>query len=87
MFTVPFVIIKILQLYQLMIIAWAFGSFFPQWRYQKWYQMLGEIVQPYLNLFRWLPLRMQTGAAIMDLTPIVAMIVLQIFIGLVAKAT
>ena len=86
MFTVPGIIVKVLQLYQLMIVAWAFGSFFPQWRFQKWYRMLGEVVQPYMNLFRWLPLRMQGAGGGIDFTPLVALLVLQLFERLVATA-
>jgi YggT family protein len=84
---IPYVVIKILELYQLLIVAWAFGSFFPQWQYQKWYKVLGEIVQPYLNLFRFLPLRISMGAGYMDLTPIVALLALQIFERLIITAT
>ena len=84
--TAAYFVIQALRLYQLLIIAWAFGSFFPQWQFQKWYRFIGDIVQPYLNLFRWLPLRIQTGGAVMDLTPIVAMVVLQLFIGMIAAA-
>ncbi len=83
---VPYLVIKILELYQLLILAWAFGSFFPQWRFQKWYRVLGEIVQPYLNLFRFLPLRINMGQSYMDLTPLVALFVLQIFERLVITA-
>lgn len=48
--------------------------------------MLGEIVQPYLNLFRFLPLRINMGQSYMDLTPLVALFVLQIFERLVITA-
>lgn len=83
MFSVAGLVVWVLQLYVLLIFAWTFGSFFPQWRYQRWYQVVGEIVQPYLNLFRWLPLRIQTGGATMDLTPTVAMFVLLSFIYMI----
>lgn len=81
-----FIIIRALELYQLLIIVWAFGSFFPQLRFQQWYKVVGDIVQPYLNLFKWLPLQIRTGNSIMDLTPIVAMFALQLFIGLIQVA-
>lgn len=83
---IPYVVVRVLELYQLLIIAWAFGSFFPQWHYQKWYRVLGDIVQPYLNLFRFLPLRINIGSSYMDLSPIVALFVLQIFEQLVITA-
>jgi hypothetical protein len=40
-----------------------------------------------MNLFRWLPLQIRTGGAVMDLTPIIAMFVLQLFIYLVQVAS
>ena len=44
-----------------------------------WFRLIGEIVAPYLNLFRGLPL--QTGG--LDFTPMVAMFVLLIFRNLI----
>jgi YggT family protein len=71
---------RVLEAYMLMIMVWSFGSFFPQWRYAAWYKLLGEIVSPYLNLFRALPLR----AGMMDFTPMVAIFVLILFRQLIS---
>ncbi|MCB1218583.1 YggT family protein [bacterium] len=68
-----------IRLYSYMIIVWSFGSFFPQWRYQKWFQMLASVVEPYVNLFRQLNLRV----GMFDLSPMVAIFVLWIFSALI----
>ncbi|MEZ5337657.1 MAG: YggT family protein [bacterium] len=68
-----------IRLYSYMIIVWSFGSFFPQWRYQQWYQMLASVVEPYVNLFRQLNLRV----GMFDLSPMVAIFVLWIFSALI----
>jgi YggT family protein len=73
------IVYYVLQAYTLLIFVWVFGSWFPRWRYERWYQTVGEIVMPYLNLFRGLPLRV----GMMDLTPLVAVVVLSIFQRLV----
>lgn len=71
-----------LQVYILLIFVWVIGTWVPQWRYQRWYQTVDEIVSPYMNLFRGLPLR--TG--MMDFTPLVAVLVLIVFQSLVKLA-
>jgi uncharacterized protein YggT (Ycf19 family) len=75
-----------IRAYELLIMVWVFGSWLPQLRYQAWYRLVGDAVQPYLNLFRALPLRVQMGAGAMDLTPIVALLVLAGFERLVWMA-
>lgn len=73
----------VISAYMLLILVWCVGSFFPQWRYERWYRWVGEMVAPLLGLFRALPLR--TGN--MDFTPLVAMLALQMlqrFIGMAA---
>jgi YggT family protein len=70
----------VLRAYMLLIMVYSFGSFFPQWRYERWYRLVCEIVYPYLNLFRRLPL--QVG--MMDLTPMAAIMVLWLLQNLFA---
>ena len=71
---VAIAVLYALRAYTLLIIAYVLGSWFPQWRYQAWYRLVTDIVQPYLNVFRGLPLRM----GMLDLTPMVAIFVLMI---------
>ena len=71
-----------LQVYILLIFVWVIGTWVPQWRYQRWYQIVDEIVAPYMNLFRSLPLRSGT----LDFTPLVAVLVLILFQSLVKLA-
>ena len=63
-----------IQLYIFLIIIWVFSSWFPQWRYQSWFRTVNDLVEPYLRLFQRLPLRV----GMIDLSPMVAIIVLQI---------
>ncbi len=70
-----FIINRVIELYILLIIVWAFGSWFPSWRFQGWYKLVHEFVWPYMSLFASLPLR--TGG--FDLTPMVAIFVLWLF--------
>jgi uncharacterized protein YggT (Ycf19 family) len=66
----------------LLIMVWAFGSFFPRWQYEKWYRVLNDIVWPYISLFRGLNLRMGQ----FDFTPMVAILVLAVLQRLVLAA-
>jgi uncharacterized protein YggT (Ycf19 family) len=72
-----------LRVYMLLIIVYVFGSWFPQWRYQRWYGVVTDIVQPYLNVFRAIPLRV----GMLDLSPALALFVLMILDGLLVTAT
>ena len=73
-----------INLYIGLIVIWALGgSFFPDWRYSGWYKALGDIVEPYLSLFRGL--RLQVG--MFDLSPMIAVAflsILQLIAGAVA---
>jgi YggT family protein len=64
-----------IRAYEFLIIIWSFGSWFPQWRYQRWFQTVKELVYPYLNLFSRLNLRV----GMYDLTPLVAIVILELF--------
>jgi uncharacterized protein YggT (Ycf19 family) len=83
---IAIIVLRVIELYQLLILVWAFGSFFPQFKFQQWYKVVSDIVQPYMNLFRWLPLQIRTGGSIMDLSPIVAIFALQLFASLIKMA-
>ena len=64
-----------LEFYELLIFAWALGSWMPHWRYQEWYRTLNSIVQPYIAVFY--PLRLNFGG--IDLTPMVAFFAIELF--------
>jgi YggT family protein len=61
-----------IRAYMLLIFVYVLGSWFPQWQYTAWYRFVGDIVRPYLNIFRAIPLRM----GMIDLTPMLAMFAL-----------
>ena len=63
-----------IQLYILLVFVWVLGSWFPQWRYQSWFQTVESVVKPYMDLFKAVPLRM----GMIDLTPMLAIFVLYI---------
>lgn len=58
-----------IRLYMLLIFVWVMGSWFPQWRGQQWYSTVGDIIKPYMDLFKRIPLRM----GMIDLTPMLAL--------------
>jgi YggT family protein len=80
--TPAFVVLQLLNLYSLIVFVWCLGSWIPQWRYQDWYRTLAAVVEPYVNLFR--PLGLQYGG--LDLTPFVAILVLNLFGHLIGAA-
>lgn len=67
-----------LRAYMLLILVYVFASWFPQWRFQRWFGVVTDIVRPYLGLFNGLPLRMTVGMGVLDLSPIVALLLLGI---------
>ena len=69
------IFVQAIRLYMLLIFVWALGSWFPQWRYTRWYRFLEDFVSPYVNLFRGLNLHVGQ----MDFTALVAMMVLMAF--------
>lgn len=81
----PFVanfVVYAVQAYILLIIVYVLGSWFPQWKGRPWYRLVEDIVGPYLNLFRRLPLQM----GMIDLAPMAAIFVLILFETLVRGA-
>jgi YggT family protein len=80
----------LVTVYVLVIIAWVVISFIfamgVRMPYSRWsnavLDFLRDTATPWLNLFRRLPLRIGP----LDLTPIVAIIVLQILGGIVVSA-
>jgi len=63
-----------IRAYVLLIFVYVLGSWFPQWRQQTWYRLVADLVQPYLQLFSKLPLRV----GMLDLTPMVALLILML---------
>ncbi|MBN2082053.1 YggT family protein [bacterium] len=63
-----------LRAYVLLIFVYVLGSWFPQWRQQAWYRLISDLVQPYLQLFSKLPLRV----GMLDLTPMLALLILMV---------
>lgn len=72
MLLIPLILYYAIQAYILLIIVWVLGSWFPQWKYQSWYRFIEDLVSPYMNLFRAIPLRM----GMFDLSPMLAILVL-----------
>ena len=68
-------ILILLTLYSYLILIWVFGSWFPQWRYQQWFKMVASAVEPYMNVFKAVPLRF----GMFDLSPMLAIFVIIIF--------
>lgn len=71
-----------IQMYMLLIFVWVLGSWFPQWRGQQWYRTVGDIIKPYLDVFKALPLRM----GMIDFTPMVALLGLMLLDRLLLSA-
>ena len=69
-----------IQLYIMLIFVYVLGSWFPQWKSQSWYRFIHDIVDPYVAIFRKLPLRM----GMIDLSPMLAMMALWLFQMLIA---
>ncbi len=59
----------------MLVFVWVLGSWFPQWRYQAWFRTVDNLVRPYVDLFKPLPLTI----GMMDLRPMAAIFVLVIF--------
>jgi len=70
-----------IQVYIILIFVWVMGSWFPQWKGQQWYRIVDEIIRPYMNLFKALPLRMGQ----IDFTPIAAIFILYMIQGLLGQ--
>jgi YggT family protein len=78
---IKYAMIISLTFYSYLIFIWVFGSWFPQWRYAKWFQMIAGVVEPYINVFKALNLRFGQ----FDFTPIVAIMALWIFRALIER--
>ena len=72
---IQYAMITALTIYSYLIFIWVFGSWFPHWRYQQWFRMIASVVEPYINVFR--PLNLRIGQ--FDLGPMAAIVVLWIF--------
>jgi YggT family protein len=80
---VALVLSQLVNFYLLLIFVWVLGSWFPQWRGQEWYRMVASVVEPYINLFRGLQLRI----GMIDLTAMAAMFLLILFRHVLLAAT
>lgn len=69
---IPMILYYVVQAYILLILVWVFGSWFPQWQQQSWYRTVEDLVAPYMNLFKLIPLRI----GMIDLSPMLAIFVL-----------
>ena len=69
-----FLISRAFYLYTMAVLVYCVMSWFPGAYQSKFGQILAKIVEPYLDKFRKLPLRV--GG--IDLTPLVALFVLQL---------
>lgn len=63
-----------IQLYMLLIFVWVLGSWFPQWKGQQWFRTVEDLIKPYMDLFKAIPLRI----GMLDLSPMLALVVLMI---------
>ena len=72
----------VVEIYIIFVFVWVLGSWFPTWRHQSWFRIVNSLVEPYIDLFRALPLRM----GMIDFTPMVAILVLIVFRHLVWAA-
>ena len=79
---VAYLIYHAINVYILFIFVYILGSWFPNFRGQSWYRLIAQLVEPYLEVFRGLPLRM----GMVDLSPMIALLVLMIAQRLVAAA-
>ena len=80
----------LISVYVICIFAWivlqmvlSFGARLPYSRFTDWAMtFLRDVTEPYLRLFRPLPLRIGP----IDLTPLIAILVLQLVGGIVVRA-
>ena len=66
--------------YSLILLARILGSWFPQWHRTKLFRFICYYADPYLNLFR----RFIPPIGMLDISPIVALIALQVAEKLIA---
>ncbi len=80
--TVANILSQIVWLYGLLIIVYVLMSWFPiRGALYDVYRVLGSIVDPYLRLFR----RIIPPIGMIDISPIVAILVLQVVSGFVGR--
>ena len=64
---------NVIMIYTLLIFAWVLMSWFPNARESGIGQMIGRIVEPYIDLFRQFIPRL----GMIDLSPLVALLVMR----------
>lgn len=72
MSTIVYLLVEAIQIYSWAIIIYILMSWFPNARESKFGQLLGKIVEPYLEPFR----KIIPPLGMIDISPIVAIIVL-----------
>lgn len=69
-----YLIIQAARLYSFLILAWVLMSWFPNARESSIGQMIGRLVEPYIEMFRQFVPRL----GMIDLSPIVSLLVLNL---------
>ncbi|MDQ0206432.1 YggT family protein [Alkalicoccobacillus murimartini] len=67
-----YLILQAARLYSFLILAWVLMSWFPNARESSIGQMIGRLVEPYIDMFRQFVPRL----GMIDLSPIVSLLVL-----------
>jgi len=76
------ILFQVVQVYIFFIIAYVLMSWFPiSGVFADVYRALGTIVEPYLGLFR----RIVPNFGALDISPIVAILVLQVLMRVIAQ--
>ena len=85
MFFLKSLIVSITNAYTMVIIVYVIMSWIPNVTYGvvgQIYNVLGKICDPYLNLFRRL---IPPIGGVVDITPIIALLVLQFVVSLIVR--
>jgi YggT family protein len=81
---------SLLDLYGYLIVAYVILSWFVATNRSGLmadvYRVLASICEPYVGLFRRLVPPIQTGSSALDLSPLIALVVLQIVAGFMRRA-
>ena len=64
----------ILSLYQTLIVIYVLMSWIPEWRTTQLGRIIGELVEPYLSIFR----KIIPPIGMIDISPLIAVVVLNL---------
>lgn len=70
------------QLYMLIIFVWIISSWIPQFRQYTFVRFCGELSEPFLRIFRGV---IPPIGGMLDISPIIAFLVLQLLTGILLK--